>query len=270
MASTDIQKPFAGPFSKIGNLVDEQIRQIREKKLSITGIILVGGLGTSPYLYEHLKGKYGGQGINILQSTGTRPRTAICRGAIYKGFHQAMTHPEQSNNRILDMAPAVSVISTVARTSLGIRFDTPFIEGKHLKKDKRWDEDEGIYLATRQMEWYIRKGDNISILKPTQKTWHRHFPSEEHFDNHSYEPIYQCEDDDPPTRLAQSVSRLCDIEFTTNGAYSSLEDWTGKTGRSMKTLNYRVEMIPSGASNEFKVIHKGKTLGSQNVKTEFQ
>lgn len=31
MASTDIQKPFAKPFSEIENLVDEQIRKIQEK-----------------------------------------------------------------------------------------------------------------------------------------------------------------------------------------------------------------------------------------------
>ena len=36
MVSTDIQKPFAKPFSEIENLVDEQIRKIKEKKLSVS------------------------------------------------------------------------------------------------------------------------------------------------------------------------------------------------------------------------------------------
>ena len=36
MASTDIQKPFAKPFSEIEDLVDGQIRKIKEKKLSVT------------------------------------------------------------------------------------------------------------------------------------------------------------------------------------------------------------------------------------------
>ena len=39
----------------------------------IQGIILVGGLGSSPYLYEHLKNKYGGKKIDVLQSTGIKP-----------------------------------------------------------------------------------------------------------------------------------------------------------------------------------------------------
>lgn len=90
MACTDIQKPFAKSFSEIENLVDEQIRKIKGKKLSVTvrawrqmiikiwnsrhpGIVLVGGLGSSPYLYEHLKRNYGGKKFDVLQSTGIKP-----------------------------------------------------------------------------------------------------------------------------------------------------------------------------------------------------
>ena len=36
MASTDIQKPFAEPFAQIENLVDGQVRKIKETKLSVT------------------------------------------------------------------------------------------------------------------------------------------------------------------------------------------------------------------------------------------
>lgn len=37
------------------------------------GIILVGGLGASPYLYDYTKLKYAKAGINILQSGGMKP-----------------------------------------------------------------------------------------------------------------------------------------------------------------------------------------------------
>ena len=55
------------------------------------------------------------------------------------------------------MASPVSVISTIARASLGIRYDTPFQEGEHLETDKFWNEDENTYWAKGQMEWYLRK-----------------------------------------------------------------------------------------------------------------
>lgn len=106
-------------------------------------------------------------------------------------------------------------------------------------------------------------------MEPTQKDWFRKFANEKEFDQNLQICIYQCEDDDPLTRLAQGVNYLCDIEFTTHVAYSSLKDWT-VNGKKLKRLDYVVEMLPSGASNEFRVIYKGKALGSQDVKTEFQ
>ena len=55
------------------------------------------------------------------------------------------------------MASPVSVISTIARASLEVRFHEPFEEGKHLEEDKLWNEDEGRYYAEDQMWWYLRK-----------------------------------------------------------------------------------------------------------------
>lgn len=92
--SSDIQKVFADAFRGIESLVDEQISKIKEKKLPVTvrtaymmkietiahgikGVILVGGLGSSPYLYEHLnehlKKSYRKNSIVVLQSSGIKP-----------------------------------------------------------------------------------------------------------------------------------------------------------------------------------------------------
>lgn len=90
VSSYDVQKAFIGTFHGIESLVDGQISKIKEKRLRVTvrttclmnvrnkahgakGIILVGGLGSSPYLYEYLKGKYRGKKIDVLQSNGIRP-----------------------------------------------------------------------------------------------------------------------------------------------------------------------------------------------------
>lgn len=55
------------------------------------------------------------------------------------------------------MASPVSVISTIARASLGIRYQALFDEAKHLEADKVWSDNEGAYFAKGQMEWYLRK-----------------------------------------------------------------------------------------------------------------
>lgn len=92
--SSDLQKAFTSSFSDIESLIDEQIRKVDEKGLSVTvrtanltrvankahgtkGVILVGGLGSSPYLCEHLgehlDGRYSEKKILVLQSTGIKP-----------------------------------------------------------------------------------------------------------------------------------------------------------------------------------------------------
>ena len=82
--------------------------------------------------------------------------------------------------------------------------------------------------------------------------------------------IYHCEDDDPPTRITRSVKKLCVVKSTLDVGYSSLEDYINVKGGKKKKLNYVIEMIPSGASNEFRVLYEGETLGSHNVSTVFQ
>uniref|UniRef100_L7J4E5 Hsp70-like protein n=1 Tax=Pyricularia oryzae (strain P131) TaxID=1143193 RepID=L7J4E5_PYRO1 len=45
-----------------------------------THVILVGGLGSSPYLYDYLDEIYAGTGVSILQSTGTKPQVVPSQG----------------------------------------------------------------------------------------------------------------------------------------------------------------------------------------------
>lgn len=99
-------------------------------------------------------------------------RTAICRGAIYKGFLEGpatvattVEGDVYNDRRIPNITSPVTVVSTIARTSLGVRFREFFEDGVHLEKDKFWDEDEGVWKAQNQMEWYLKK-----VRQPDQ--WH--------------------------------------------------------------------------------------------------
>ena len=82
--------------------------------------------------------------------------------------------------------------------------------------------------------------------------------------------IYQCEDDDPPTRITTSVKKLVVVKYMLDTPYSSLNDYVNTNGKKIKKLSYVIEMVPSGASTEFRVVYKGEQLGSHNVTIEFQ
>ena len=63
------------------------------------------------------------------------------------------------------MPSSISVISTIARTSLGFKVQPSFKTGEHLETDKFWSEEEGRYLAKNQMSWYLRKVGQQFIMR---------------------------------------------------------------------------------------------------------
>ncbi|KAL2670672.1 hypothetical protein Neosp_014461 [[Neocosmospora] mangrovei] len=235
-----IQEVFAESFAKMDKLIEAQISQAKKQGLSLTGIILVGGLGSSPYLYEHLRAQHEPANINILQSTGMRPRTAICRGAVYKGFGTT------SSKR--DSPAPIQVTSTVSRASYGIRHREPFNPLVHLQQDK---------------------GENVSTKAPVSREWLRLYETDSSFDGTFEVAICQCQEDTPPTRQNDSVKTWATIECSIDTPFWGLEDHWNKAGVRVKKLEYHLEMVPSGASIEFTVVVNGKKVGKSQFQTRF-
>lgn len=74
-------------------------------------------------------------------------RTAICRGAIVKGFLAG--HGGAGSH--------LTVVSTIARQSLGIKHAAEYNFAIHQTEDKYYDQVEGNWMAGNQMEWYMKK-----------------------------------------------------------------------------------------------------------------
>lgn len=49
------------------------------------------------------------------------------------------------------------VESRVARMSYGVRYSTPFLHGKHKKKDQYWCDKEKWLKADNQMQWFLEQ-----------------------------------------------------------------------------------------------------------------
>ncbi|KAK3946034.1 hypothetical protein QBC46DRAFT_370658 [Diplogelasinospora grovesii] len=259
-----IEKVFEGVFADIEKLVEGQIRKAADKGLAVTGIILVGGLGSSPYLYEHLKAMHSKAGIAVLQSGGIKPRTAICRGAVLKGFLEGHENQLETGNVI---AP-IMVTSTVSRASYGIQFKTPFDALRHLEKDKRWDEHEGRWEVTNQMNWYLKRGEMTSNIKPLRASWCRLYKKKE-FNGTCSVHLYQCEDEVPPTRYTPSVRTLGKFSSDLDVEYSDLPDFKSKTGVMMKKLEFELELVPSGASVKFVLYVDGRKQRGESAQIRF-
>jgi hypothetical protein len=102
-----------------------------------------------------------------------RPRTAIARGAVIKGFidklkteSEATTGDDTGIEAVEHSARALvlydkintpQVTSTVARFNIGTDFLGEYDEDIHLAKDKIWHEGYGKWMAENQMIWFLKR-----------------------------------------------------------------------------------------------------------------
>ncbi|TLD18625.1 hypothetical protein PspLS_10332 [Pyricularia sp. CBS 133598] len=260
-SGSDIQSTFEKPCRRINDLIFEQLQAIKSDGVeSDTHVILVGGLGSSPYLYDYLDGIYAGTGVSILQSTGTKPRTAICRGAVLKGFLEDMQYPQS-------IAP-VMVTSTVSRTSIGLLMDVPFIHGVHLKEDKKWCPLELNYKASNQVKWFLIKGQDVPECKPVRAPFY-HLLYPEQTLRVSLD-LVECERPDAPMRKTSAVTSLCNLTFKLDVQREEIHEYTNSNCAKYHKLSFEVEMVPAGASVEFAVYVCGRKQGARNVNVRFE
>ncbi|KAJ5522024.1 hypothetical protein N7527_006139 [Penicillium freii] len=264
-SSSDIRKTFTEVFAEIDKLLDGQIKSARDKGLSVKGIVLVGGFGTSPYLYQHLEGRYKPQNLKVIQSDdtspNTSPRTAICRGAVFKGFIDGPGGAAHST---------LSIGSTIARQSLGVTMSVEFKKGVHNKKDKYRDRVTGECMARNRMKWYLYKGQDVSKADPIRHSFVRSFTDGDDFKSTISDTIYQCDSENPPRQLNDTVTGICKVSWSTKGInHDDLESQSGKNG-PYKVLSYEIEVRPSGASNDFAIYYEGKKVGSKNSRIAYE
>ena len=79
--------------------------------------------------------------------------------------------------------------------------------------------------------------------------------------------MYQCEDEEPPSRFTTSVEYLCTLDCTLENCMpvSRIRNHTIPKGKKMKRLNYNMRMIPTGSSVTFDVEVNNTRLGMKNL-----
>nr|XP_036582566.1 uncharacterized protein CTRU02_07610 [Colletotrichum truncatum]KAF6791270.1 hypothetical protein CTRU02_07610 [Colletotrichum truncatum] len=238
-------------------LVEKQIESVLKK----TGrkpkkIILVGGFGRNDYLRIRIAEAVG-EAIEILQSSGNRPWSAISRGAVIQGLTQR------------DLAPGLSVNinSRISRMSYGVDFDSEFDKLLHDEEDRFWNDDEQKWMVHGQMEWFLEKGDDVSNTKPVCHDYYKLFTSPP---DKISDTIYCTKAWPAPESLNEDVEELCTITWTKDIDFQSLPHYTNPIGKVFSKLSYSIEMTCSGGSIDFAVIHDGKQVGAKNVTVVFK
>ncbi|RTE70985.1 hypothetical protein BHE90_014613 [Fusarium euwallaceae] len=254
LSSNEILSVFSPIVNKIEGLVRRQSDAIQKKyNEPPKHIILVGGFGRSRYLFDHLQATFKS---TVLQSRGSKPWTAICRGAVVHGLSRHNLCPQLG----------IRVEARIARMSYGICYTQPFDSSRHQQGDKFWSEKRYEYMAAHQMKWFLKEGDDITTKQPVQYHFSQLFS---HPVGHVKEEIFSSFASPAPTRMDYTVERLCAIKWNKHVTLESLPTYTNPIGKVHHKLKYTVEMTCEDGTVDFAVYHDGKRVGAHNVEVEF-
>ncbi|KAF2127837.1 actin-like ATPase domain-containing protein [Dothidotthia symphoricarpi CBS 119687] len=252
-----VREIFDDVVSQVRSLVNDQVSAVEEK----TGrppkaVVLVGGFGSCRYLFNLLRVENRHRGIEVYQSSGNRPWTAICRGAVLK----ALTN---------SLIPGPVVHTRISRCSYGIRYHTMFDSDIHLACDKYRDEVSGRDKARNQLRWYLKRGDNISDAKPVRMPWHANVPVQEHREFFSLGVLIQtCKEKDPPARQTALVRPGFRIESDEGIKLANIRPHKGADGRFYKRIDFEIEMKVIGTALEFALMYQGQRIGHSQTEAE--
>ncbi|KAF9777765.1 hypothetical protein IL306_004333 [Fusarium sp. DS 682] len=231
-----IKKAFNNVLDDIDKLIDAQVLKARDLGQPLSGIILVGGLGSSPYLYDHLK---------------TRHERADAQQSVGELFTKAFMMVPLQESTLMDPMTTYAYLFVSP-----LRYQEPAM----VTNAQRLLSRASTLTKTRSgVSW--RNGTK-HIIK-CSGTWSELYNG--HFNGEWDIELFQCEEDLPPSRIEPTVKRFATIDCKSNQAYSTLRDYKNPKGETFKALDFEVRMVPSGAAVEFGVFIDGKRVGKSDV-----
>jgi hypothetical protein len=262
LTSAEIMSVFDPVANDVEALIMSQVRQVQQTYLKDPKyIILVGGFGRCSYLYSKLcksgSVKAAAPGVDILQASGDRPWTAICRGAVIRGLMTGNNLPQ-----------SISIASRISRASYGVKARREFVDGVDPAEEKCWCPNElkwKIPVAT----WFLEIGSDVSETEPVRHDFYQLWPEDYGSFALYTTSLSFCAAAVPPTWHDDSVRDLCRISWERHVDLSKFSIWMNAEGKRFRKVAFEVEMISDGGSLQFAVLLQGEKIAAQDVQVLF-
>ncbi|KAK6066839.1 hypothetical protein SCUP234_11895 [Seiridium cupressi] len=206
------------------------------------------------FLKDPVKGS-----TEILQADGDRPWSAICRGAVISGAtRQGLKEKD------------VYIQSRVARLSYGWTYTSNrFDPARHDERDRYFDVREDSFKARNQMEWGIKRGQDISAHEPATYNYIRKLVDLDTIGPRSFtDQMYTSASTNPSTRLDDTVRKFADFTITTPVPGEELPIQEDSMG-SYFYFATETRLSVSGASLSLSVFSQGKKVGGTDCGIAF-
>ncbi|KAL7973792.1 hypothetical protein HDV63DRAFT_413813 [Trichoderma sp. SZMC 28014] len=257
----DAQRIFKPIVAEIMHLVKNQVKAIKDKyNKEPKFVVLVGGFGRQPFLFTEMQDALNRMGglvrkIEVLQSQGAEPWTAVCRGAVIRGLE------------LSDGTRDPTVMSRISRMSYGVKCAVvPWNSKKHDIRDKEWSDIDQAYRAVNQTSWFVHIGETIPVGKFISKGFLTDL--ERPITKHSTKLIYSTSAT-PPKRCDETVKKLCKLHWSTVPQFNKLTTWVNAKGRRIRRFCYDINMTSNGVTLDFEIIYKGQVVASKNIGIDY-
>ncbi|KAK4950848.1 hypothetical protein LTR10_010841 [Elasticomyces elasticus] len=193
VTTADVESIFRPIITDIIQLVEGQLALLQGSGLRANGLVLVGGFGQSECLLKALQTRFSGgiHGIEVLQPVNAW--TAVVRGAVLRGLEGAEM-----------------VTSRKARRYYGVSFQEQFDPKEHPTSCRKWDKYGDRWVATRRMEWVIKKGQTVSSTDPILVNFFANFDLDE--ERTMTEELFICDTDTAPKGVDSSTRIACEMD----------------------------------------------------------
>ncbi|KAI0014547.1 hypothetical protein F4780DRAFT_789126 [Xylariomycetidae sp. FL0641] len=181
LSANDIRRCFDTVQPDINALVQAQIDAVMPEKDEDAQVrlLLVGGFGQSPYLFQFLEDKFENKGLEVVQPQNGYAWSAISRGAVLA---------TATGTRCID--------SRIARRSYGILYRPRWDPGRHAEADRWWDRTRGEWMtAHEEIDWVIKKGQKIDLCTEVSKKFEMVLTKNKALGSR---PVYTCGRSNPP------------------------------------------------------------------------
>ncbi|KAF8470617.1 hypothetical protein BDZ91DRAFT_718521 [Kalaharituber pfeilii] len=255
IARADMREIFEPVIAEILRLIQEQLDTI------ITGnykpastILLVGGFGSSAYLYKRLQeqlrsSRQASGGIKVLQPVNAW--SAVVRGAVLCGLQ------------------SIQIKSRRARRNYGVSCYEQFDPLVHPLESRFWCPFEQEYKASDLLTWYVKEGDEIPETKRITFSFYQTFKADEI----NFEATSELMASDSPRSQAEkrstdpNVYKVCSISCNLETLRKHFETKINSAGESYLEVNYNLVMHIHSAQLTFSLEYNGLKYGDATTVT---
>ncbi|KAG0136910.1 hypothetical protein HOY82DRAFT_549029 [Tuber indicum] len=256
LSRREVKEIFEPIVAQVLELISKQVIEVlKSGKGPIAAILLVGGFGSSEYLYQRIN-RWAADKIDVMQPRNAW--TAVVRGAIIRGLQG-------------DIA---AVQSRLSRRHYGVVHDSRYDESKHDESERVWHPLRCEWVVKNRIQWYIRRGDVTTERRKISFPFYRTVAESDLVgDTHQLKTeLWVCDEEAAPDKRVKgddSVRKLC-VMTSEPVPVSRFTTHTNEKAETFYRVDYSLDMTVTSGVVVYEMSLEGEKASVGRVTTKYE